>query len=425
MKEDKPSRLLNKIIFILALVFMGVRVNFIGSISLTEIFVLLYSPHLFVVFRNSKIPYLRVVCGLFFTLIVIQALSEYMIGNTFTNALKGVAGTVMALLLFLFFLERLCKDYTLIKWIPIALLLQLVLWGDQFGFAEEGGSTYFKFYVAPIISFVVCYLSLVDNSFIRKNILLIFFVASIVIIIGGARSAGFSLLIGALLSYIYKKYKTFNLKRILPGLLAVVVAFQLFYALLYVPKVASGEWGSNQNREQLARIDNSKNVFLMLFSARADFYVSYLAFLDEPLWGHGAWAKDTNLKYATIQAKLFPEEDGKRNSVNKDVEHWVPMHSVVMGFGTRNGLFAFITFLALFVLVYYVGVKALFPVSPYNVYLIYMLVASFQHLMFGPMSILKNNGSLAFALFFALYCLKMVYLKKKNEIQAIGSNGNV
>ena len=106
--------------------------------------------------------------------------------------------------------------------------------------------------------------------------------------------------------------------------------------------------------------------------------------------------------------------------MNKDVEHLVPMHSVVMGFGTRNGLFAFITFLALFVLVYYVGVKALFPVSPYNVYLIYMLVASFQHLMFGPISILKNNGSLAFALFFALYCLKMVYLKKRNEIQVVG-----
>ena len=127
---------------------MGVRINLIGSISLTEIFVLLYSPHLFIEFRHSKIPYLRIVCGLFLALIVFQVLSEYMIGNTLTNALKGIAGTVMALLLFLFFLERLCKDYTLIKLIPIALLLKLVLWGDQFGFAEEGGSTYFKFYVA-------------------------------------------------------------------------------------------------------------------------------------------------------------------------------------------------------------------------------------------------------------------------------------
>ena len=120
MKEDKPSRLLNKIIFILALVFMGVRVNFIGSISLTEIFVLLYSPYLFLTFKNNKIPYLNTICFLFTALISVQILSEYMIGNTLSNAMKGIAGTVMALLLFLFFLEQLCKDYSLIKWIPVA-----------------------------------------------------------------------------------------------------------------------------------------------------------------------------------------------------------------------------------------------------------------------------------------------------------------
>lgn len=51
------SKLFNKIIFILAVIFMGVRINFIGSISLTEIFVLFYSPYLFVEFRRAKIPF--------------------------------------------------------------------------------------------------------------------------------------------------------------------------------------------------------------------------------------------------------------------------------------------------------------------------------------------------------------------------------
>lgn len=419
------SKLLNKILFILALVFMGVRINFIGSISLTEIFVFLYSPYLFLTFKNNKIPYLNIICVLFIALIAIQILSEYIIGNTFTNAIKGVAGTIMALLLFLFFLEKLCKDYSLIKWIPIALLLRILLFGDQFGFAETGEATYFKFYVAPIICYVVCYLSLLRIHLIKKFILFILLIASLVIIIGGARSVGFSLLFGTLLCFLYEKYNTFNLKRILPMLIVVVVVFQIFYASLYVPKVASGEWGSNQNREQLARVDNSKNVFKMLFSARADFYVSYLAFLDKPLWGHGSRMKDKGLKYARIQAKLFSKNESDRVLVNKGIEHYVPMHSVVMGMGTRNGIFAFFIFLIIFILVYYVGIKALFTNSPYNIFLICTLVGSFQHLLFGPISILKNNGSLAFALFFALYCLKMVYLKKKNEIQAIGSNCNV
>lgn len=88
--------------------------------------------------------------------------------------MKGIAGTVMALLLFLFFLEKLCKDISLIKWIPIAGIIRLILFGDQFGFSETGEDTYFKFYLAPIISFVVCYLSLSKVKLIKKFILLIF-----------------------------------------------------------------------------------------------------------------------------------------------------------------------------------------------------------------------------------------------------------
>lgn len=351
-------------------------------------------------------------------------MSEYIIGNTFTNAMKGIAGTLMALLLFLFFLEKLCRDVSLIKWIPIAGIIRLLLFGDQFGFVETSEDTYFKFYVAPMISYIVCYLSLINNKFIKRNILIFFLISALVVIIGGARSLGFSLLFSTLFCFIYKKYKTFNLKRILPGLLIVIIAFQLFYSLLYVPKVSAGEWGSKQNQEQLARIGNSKNVFLMLFSARADFYVSYLAFCDKPLWGHGSWAEDKDLKYAKIQANLFSESEKSKIGVNKGIKHLVPMHSVVMGMGTRNGVFAFLIFLAIFILMYYIGMKALFPYSPFNVYLIFLWVSSFQHLMFGPISILKNSGSLTFAVFLALYCLKKIILNK-NEIQAISRNGNI
>lgn len=426
MKEIKKNGLSNKIIFILALIFMGLRINIIGNISITEIFVLLYSPYLFYEYRKTKIPYLKVLCSLFIALIIVQILSEYFIGNTLTNAMKGIAGTIMALLLFLFFFEKLCKDVSLIKWIPIVGIIRLILFGDQFGFSETGEDTYFKFYLAPIISFVVCYLSLSKVKLIKKFILLIFLAASLIIIIGGARSSGFSLLFSTLLCFIYEKYNTFSLKRIFPLLIVVIVAFQLFYAFLYVPKVASGEWGSKQNQEQLARIGNSRNVFLMLFSARADFYVSYLAFCDKPLWGHGAWAKDKGLKYAKIQAQLFSKDETSKTNINKGIEHWVPMHSVVMGMGTRNGIFAFLIFLVIFILMYYIGIKALLPKAPYNIFLIYMLVSSFQHLLFGPISILKNNGSLAFALFFTLYCLKTVYLKKnENEIRTISSNCNI
>lgn len=409
-------------IFVLALILMEVRVHVVGDISLTEIFVLFQFPFLIKWVRDTKLPYLRTLCLLFLSLIIVQAIAEFMVGNVFVNAIRGIAITLMTVLLFLFFLRFLCRDISLIKWIPLALLLRLILFGDQFGFAEVGEATYFKFYVAPIISYIVCYFSMTKNRFVRKNILWIFLVASLIVIAGGARSVGFSLLFSTLFCVIYNRYKTIDLMRILPGLLVMAIFFQLFYAFIYVPKVVSGEWGSRQNREQLARIDNSKNVFMMLFSARSDFYVAYLAFLDKPLWGHGAWAKDENFKYTEIQAELFPNEKVK---IDRSSTRFIPSHSVVMAMGTRNGIFSFMIFLGIFLFVYYIGIKALCVHSLYNVYLIYVIISSFQHLLFGPPAILKNEGSIVFAIFFILYYLKEADRKRKHEIQITRCYSNV
>lgn len=139
------DRKLNQLIFILALIFMGVRINLIGSISLTEIYVLLQTPILIKWVVNSSLPYLKTLCVLFLALILAQGLSEYMVQNSFVNAVRGIAITIMALLLFLFFLKILLRDISLIKWIPIGLLIQLILWGDQFGYAKTGEDSYFKF----------------------------------------------------------------------------------------------------------------------------------------------------------------------------------------------------------------------------------------------------------------------------------------
>lgn len=416
------DRKLNQLIFILALIFMGVRINLIGSISLTEIYVLLQTPILIKWVVNSSLPYLKTLCVLFLALILAQALSEYMVQNSFVNAVRGIAITIMALLLFLFFLKILLRDISLIKWIPIGLLIQLILWGDQFGYAKTGEDSYFKFYVAPMVTYTVCYLSMSRINLLRRNILWIFLFASLFIIIGGARSSGFCLLFCALFYIIYRRYKSIKIKRILPALLLIAILFQLFYAHVYVPKVASGEWGTAQNRMQLARVDNSTNVLMMLFSARSDFYISYLAFLDKPLWGHGSWRKDKDLKYTRLQTKLFSEE---RIQINSKEVHWIPAHSVIMGMGSKNGIFAFILILLIFCIIYRVAIKALWAYSPYTIYLIYTIVGSFVHMLFGPSAVLKNNGSLAFALFFALYYWKIFNLKRKDEVQITRGHGDL
>ena len=78
----------------------------------------------------------------------------------------------------------------------------------------------------------------------------------------------------------------------MPGLIIGMVFIQFFLTFIYMPKVKRGEWGSNQNRSQFEKINWNSNIFMILFSARSDFFVSTIAFLDKPLWGHGSWAID-------------------------------------------------------------------------------------------------------------------------------------
>ena len=88
-----------KITFIAALFFMNVRVDLVGSMSLTELFVLTQIPHLlkWLNEQGRKIPYLNNLTIGFYCLIIVQIIAEFMVHNTFINAAKGIAITIMTL----------------------------------------------------------------------------------------------------------------------------------------------------------------------------------------------------------------------------------------------------------------------------------------------------------------------------------------
>lgn len=137
-----------------------------------------------------------------------------MVHNTFINAAKGIAITIMALFLMLFFIEKLVKDISLIIWIPICKILGLVIFGDQFGFSETGETTYFKFYIAPIIASAVYIITLMKWQWIQRYLFFVLFGTSLFIIIGGARSLGFSMFFTTFALLLYNKYKTIKLKKL-------------------------------------------------------------------------------------------------------------------------------------------------------------------------------------------------------------------
>lgn len=389
--------------------------------SITEIYIVTQIPRLlnWVNTKGSKIPNLKRIVNAFYLLIIAQCVSEFMIHNSIVNAAKGIAVTVMTLFIMLFFLEKILKDISLLRWIPITTAISLLIFGDQFGFANNDETAYFKFYLAPIIVHSVCVITMIQWKWFQKNIVVLLLCTSIFIIIGGARTLGFSLLFTSIFYIIYTKYKTIKLKTIAPGIIAALILIQSFLTFIYIPKVKSGEWGSEQNRAQFEMIDWNSNIFMLLFAARTDFFVSGIAFMDKPLWGHGSWAIDSSNKYFLLQARLLGEE---ANSMEKI--RMVPNHSVVMGKGTANGIFAFTIFLWIFITIYGIGLRGLRKGSPYNIFLIWTIISSFQLLMFGPPAVLKNNGAIAFAIMFSLYYINQLKIyEQKNKI--VRSNGNI
>lgn len=415
------SSLKEKIVFITALLLMNYRVNLIGSMSLTEIYVITQIPYLlkWLYGFGKQIPNLHKIAKGFYLLIGIQCLAEFVVGNSFTNAIKGIAVTIMTLFLMLFFLEKLVKDVSLIFYIPIAHIVGLILFGDQFRFAETGEMIYFKFYVAPIVASSVVAVSLIKKKWVQRNIYMLLMSASLFIIIGGARSLGFSMFFTVFGLFLYNRYRTIRFKKLLSGLIIIVIIVQLFLTFVYMPKVRSGEWGSEQNRSQFEKINWNSNIFMILFAARTDFFVSTIAFLERPLWGFGSWAIDYTGKYFILQAEMVGDDDQK---IDLEALRYVPCHSVVIGKGVSNGIFAFLVFLWIFINIYAIGLKGLRRSSIYNTFLLWTIISSFQHLMFGPPAILKNNGAMAFAIMLTLYYINYKTNETKSDVICSYSN---
>lgn len=410
-----------KYTFFFANFFSGYYINLIGMISLTEIFILLKSPSIIVSVIRNKNQVIKFVSKLYLLLLIVQIISEIIIGNDFINATKGIMVTIMSFLLIIFYYNILKNDLILIKYAPLASIFSLLFFGDQFNYFETGASTYFKFYLAPILVSIFLYLIMTTKIKLTKLISVISLVLSLILIIGGARSVGFSLLLSSFIFILYYRFKLISKVRVYFGLLILIIVFQVFYAYIYIPNVINGNWGSEQNKTQLQNINYSSNSLSLILAARYDFFVSWEAFMDKPLWGHGAWAEDKDLKYFYLNNKYKDYSFYEREIVDMKL---IPVHSVVVGMGTQHGILKFIVFLVLFIFMYKIALKSLSKNLPpsYNFFLIYLIISSFQHLLFGPPAILKSTGSIAFAIFIAFYSRKIKSDEKKIQVSRCNSN---
>jgi len=388
----------------------GVAFNLIGLITLSEIFlfiyflVIIFNKKLFETFKNY--PVLKKITWLYLGLLTVQILSEIVISNTFNSALKGIAITVVSYLYFIFLFMFFIKDRQCIIYAFIGTLLCLLIFGSKLGMEGQGtvqealsgeNAKYLKFYLVQFITIPLFIISAFTTKKRRIAIAIVF--VGLMLVVLGARSSGGTFALSGMISYFILIRNTINQKKIITTLLVVAVAGYGLY-VVYVNQVLEGKIIAG-NSEQILLLKNPYNPINLLFAGRTEAVVGWQAFMDKPLFGHGSWAVDKTGKYIFLLAKLKKLSNGDAH----DDFGIIPSHSVLIGSGVNNGIFAFLFIFAILFFFIKTGFKAINKKDPYISIVIFYIFSLLWVGLFSATPAFKNTMPLAFAFLLASHII--------------------
>lgn len=402
----------------------GVKLNFIGMISISELFLILFVP-LFILpkVRWRKANELRHLTVAYILLFVFQIISEFIVGNGISSSLKGLAITVVSYFHFMFLCFYLSRQKFLILVLIVSQIIMKLIFGADV--AEQSvedmlqgeGATYLKFYIAPLLISIFLAVSII---FKPKSFSVIFSLLGVVLIFLGARSSGGLALLTGLVAYMLEhRIFTFNKKVLVLSTVFLCAIAYSFYAY-YVSRVLAGEITSG-NSWQIFLCKNPYNPLELLFVGRSETWVGWQAFMDKFWFGHGAWPYDTTGRYQRMMLAMHDELSTiSRNQIS--FHYLIPSHSVLVGSGMMNGIFAF---LAMGYIVFYFlrkGASAFVKCeNKYKLVLIYNVLELFSIMLFAPQSHFRQTMPVAFAIIFVLSMSNSVRISNMSKL--FGSRG--
>lgn len=405
------------LIFLFELGF-GVKFNIVGEISISELFLLIYSPFIITRIRWSKAKELKTISIAYLLLLSAQILSEMLVSNGLVSSLKGLAITVVSYFHFIFLFCNLTKSRKLI----LVLILSQIAMRLLFGTSIEEQSTrdilageaavYLKFYIAPLTILIFLVVSVLYNS---RNLPALFSLLGVGFILLGARSSGGMALFAGMVAYLMgHKQLIPNKKALLVASVLLLMAGYGFY-VYYVNRVLAGEITSG-NSQQLLVCKNPYNPLELLMAGRSEVWVGWQAFMDRFWFGHGAWAYDTTGHY---QRLMYTLSDNILSLTKDKVSYHflIPSHSVVVGCGMMNGIFAFLSMI--YIIFYFLkrGFITLgFCERKYLLVLAYYEYNLFWNALFSPQSHFRQTLPIAFAI------ILILYLSDRNQKKQISSN---
>ena len=392
----------------------GLKVELVGSMSLSEIFVFCYT--LFYLFREPMLEeksFKRLIFG-YLLLIGAQCTSEAMVGSSTTSSLKGIAITVISFCHLYFLINAFKSSRHMLPWAFIGMLIRPMIMGTDFDGntidALNGMNVaYLKFVIAPLILnllMLFCYFR--DN--IRTSLLLLA-VGSFFLLLG-ARSWGGVAFLSGIISIVITAFKRIRFRYIFV-LLCAASAITFNSYTYYVDRVLKGKI-SGGNSGQILRADNPYNPINLLKVGRTETFIGTIAFLDAPLWGHGAWKKDSDYGFKYTKMKSYYQNLNEK--VYEDDVDLVPCHSILVGFGCYNGIFAFIAGGLLLGAFFYMGLHNIFVTRRYIIISTYFLIIFAWHSLFSPQSNFRLTHPLYMAFFYVIFVYKSKELVIKPKV---------
>lgn len=369
---------MEKLLLIFFELGFGFKFHFFGDFSITELFLLLSCPYYIRKIDYHKVNILRILTYIYMVLIFAQCISEISIGNSFNNAARGIAVNVFSYLHVIFLSYYFLKNRSNIAYLALGIVIRYSLMSNTDGIEGLHEDLVFlrllKFTLIPIIDYVLVYVY-AKARFKNIEIFICFLGASLVVM--GSRSGGGIIFIAGLLSYILRKNPNLLIKRVWP-----IILFGLYgvYAY-YVNLVLNGEIVSG-NSAQLLNAGNPYNPVNLLAVGRSEVFVGFVAFMDRFWTGWGAWTSDPGMRYHIMQSVISNTIYNPANVLN-DV---IPSHSVLIGSGMMNGIFAFLMMLTIFVFILRKAIKLFNVPDRYTYVILFFTIDFLWHMLFSPQS---------------------------------------
>lgn len=389
----------------------GININLIGNISASEIFVFFYTLIFLLndpMLRDRSFYHIVLLyAGILFS----QIISESVVSTSLNDSLKGISITVISFCHLYFLIKILKRSKKLLLWAYIGMVLKPILMGTTYSgdalMAIHGqDNVYMKFVIAPlVINALMIYSYFYDN---RKTSILLT-ATGILFMLMGARSLGSLAFIAGVVSYFIISGHLTNYKHVLTyGLVSLLIIYGAY--ALYVTNVLTGRITTG-NSGQIYRTENPYNPINLLRVGRTEAFIGAIAFSDKPLWGHGAWKKDSDYGYKYTNMKS--QYQNLDRSAYMDELDIIPCHSIIIGFGCYNGIFTFIFGTLLFIWFLKMGLVNMFESKRYVILLTYFLIILLWHSLFSP----QSHFRLTLPMFMSfIYVNYYSYMKKKKRI---------